>query len=105
MTDPSHDAVFHEDPYRVLEVAPNAVESEIRQAYLRKVKEHPPEEDSRGFERIRDAYMSLRDPRGRVRRLLLETDPEAPIASLLDAAEVQRRFVGPDPWLAALKES
>ncbi len=92
-----------EDPWKVLEVSPHASEEEVRAAYLRKVKEHPPERSPEAFERIRDAYEALKDPRRRAERVLA-ADVGAPLASLLDGLPARREFVGPDPWLAALKE-
>ena len=56
------------------------------------------------FERIRDAYEDLRDPRRRSRRMLVAVDPEAQLVSLLDDTSGTRRFVGPDAWWLALKE-
>ena len=55
------------DPREVLGIPPDAGEEEIRSAYVRKVKEHPPARSPEQFERIRDAYDSLRDPRRRMR--------------------------------------
>jgi curved DNA-binding protein CbpA len=94
---------FSDDPARILGVTPGASEDEIRAAYLRQVKEHSPERDPEGFERVRDAYAVLRDPQRRTQRLLLAADPEAPLASLLEGRPAERRFVGPEPWLAVLK--
>ncbi len=51
------------DSGEVLGVNQDAGEEEIRAAYVRKVKEHPPDRSPEEFERIRDAYESLRDPR------------------------------------------
>jgi curved DNA-binding protein CbpA len=93
-----------EDPVRILGVAPGASEEEIRAAYLLRVKEHSPERDPEGFERVRDAYAVLRDPQRRMERLLLAVDPEAPLSSLLDGRPAERRFVGPERWLAVLKD-
>jgi hypothetical protein len=39
-------------------------QQEIRRAYLRKVKEHPPERDREGFERIRQAFEFLKSGMG-----------------------------------------
>ena len=44
------------DPREVLGVNQDAGEEEIRAAYVRKVKEHPPDRTPEEFERIRDAY-------------------------------------------------
>jgi curved DNA-binding protein CbpA len=94
----------HEDPREILGVAPSAGDEEIRAAYLRQVKENPPDRSPAAFERIRDAYEILRDPRRRALHLLLSADPEAPLVSLLGARRRERRFAGPGPWLAVMKE-
>lgn len=91
------------DALEILGLADGAGEEEIRAAYLRKVKEHPPERSPEEFEKIRDAYETLRDPRRRMRALLLAGDPTAPLVSLLDGLPPLRRFVGPGPWLEVLK--
>lgn len=92
------------DPYQVLGIQPEAGDAEIRAAYLRKVKEFPPERAPQEFEKVRDAYETLRDPRRRTRQLLLSVDPKQPLVSLLEGRGAERRFLGPEPWLAALKE-
>lgn len=94
----------HEDAREILGVAPNAGDEEIRAAYLRKVKENPPDRSPELFERIRDAYELLRDPRRRALHMLLSADPNAPLVSLLPAHTQERRFTGPGPWLAVLRE-
>jgi len=91
------------DPRKILGVSVNATQEEIRAAYLRKIKEHPPESSSEEFERIRDAWDTLRDPRRHARSLLLADDPEAPFTSLVSDKTRNRHFVGPEVWLAALK--
>jgi curved DNA-binding protein CbpA len=85
----------------VLGVSSEAGEEEIRAAYLRKVKEFPPDHAPEQFEKVRDAYDVLRDPRRRARDMLL-ADPQAPLASLFPVRP-QRRFTGPQPWLEVLK--
>ena len=94
----------NEDPRQVLEVEAEAGDEEIRAAYLRKVKQFPPDRSPREFERVRDAYDMLRDPRRRARSLLLAADPKQPLASLLDGLKSMRQFTGPDPWLAVSRE-
>lgn len=88
---------------QVLGVTENASDDEIRAAYLEKVKQYPPEQAPEEFERIRDAYETLRDPRKRARDMVLAADPFAPLASLLDGVESGRRFVGSGPWREVLK--
>jgi len=90
------------DPREVLGVGPDAADEEIRAAYVRKVKEHPPDRSPEEFERIRDAYDSLRDPRRRMRERLLAADPAAPFLSVIEH-RARRRFAGPQPWLEVLK--
>lgn len=48
--------------YEVLGVSEDASESEIENAFYRKVREHPPEQDQEGHERIREAYEVLSNP-------------------------------------------
>ena len=92
-----------EDPTKTLGISVDAGKAEIRAAYLKKIKAYPPDKSPEEFERVRDAYETLCDPRKRIRFMLLSVDPEAPIASLLDSHAKKRRFTGPDPWLAAMK--
>ncbi len=94
----------HPDPWAVLGVAQDAGDEAIRAAYLGALKEHPPDADPEGFERVRDAWEVLRDPCRRTARVLLAADPEAPLESLLDERRPPRRFLGPEPWLAAIRE-
>ena len=94
----------HEDPHQLLGIPPEASEEEVRAAYLRKVKEYPPDRAPQDFEKVRDAYETLRDPRRRTRQLLLSADPKQPLASLLEGRVSERRFTGPEPWLAVLRE-
>lgn len=91
------------DPWQILGIEAKASEEEIRTAYLARIKEHPPDSSPEEFERIRDAYQAVRDPRRRVQSLLFAADPEAPFASLVD--ESRREFTGLGPWLAALKKA
>ena len=93
----------HDDPLQVLGISPEAAAEEIRAAYLRKVKEYPPDRAPLEFEKVREAYETLRDPRCRMRRLL-SVDPRQPLVSLLEGRPAQRRFTGPGPWLDVLRE-
>lgn len=95
----------HDDPREILGVALEATAEEIRAAYLRKVKEHPPDRSPGEFERIRDAYEILHDPRRRTTHLLFSVDPDAPLTSLLEGLPADRCFTGPRLWLDALKEA
>jgi curved DNA-binding protein CbpA len=93
------------DPRAVLEVEAEATDEEIRAAYLRKVKQFPPDRNPVEFEQVRDAYELLRDCRQRIRHRLFSADPRAPLETLLERpAPPQRKFAGPEPWQAVLKE-
>ncbi|MBI3923960.1 MAG: J domain-containing protein [Armatimonadetes bacterium] len=91
--------------FEVLGIAPGATDEEIRAAYLRKVEEYAPDRFPQEFERVRDAYQALRDPRARARLMLESADPGAPLVTLLDGLPASRRFLGPQAWLEALKRS
>jgi len=95
---------LEEGPYSVLGLPEGASDTDIRDAYLRKVKEFPPDRDPQGFERVRDAYEYLRDPKTRARRMLQEGNPMVPLTSLLGTSKIDRSFVGPDSWLAVIQE-
>ena len=92
-----------EDPRQILGVGAEAGDEEIRAAYLRMVKEYPPDRAPREFERVRDAYEALRDPRRRA-QMLLAVDPKERLTALLHNRPAERRFTGPEPWLAVMRE-
>jgi DnaJ-class molecular chaperone len=58
------------DPYRVLELTPDAGETEIRQRYLELVRAFPPDRAPERFAAIHAAYAALRDPAHRLRQQL-----------------------------------
>ncbi|HWE03545.1 MAG TPA: J domain-containing protein [Tepidisphaeraceae bacterium] len=90
---------------KTLGIAENATEAQVRSAYLAQVTLHPPDRDPDQFERIRDAYEFMRDPLRMVLQVLQGPDPLAPFSEILDQeSSMRRRFIGPDLWLALLKE-
>jgi len=70
------------DPYKVLRLKRGASHEEIRRAYFRQVREHPPETDPDGFKIVRAAYEQLRsaEQRAKTDLYLLQAPPpwEAP---------------------------
>jgi hypothetical protein len=86
-----------------LGVSATASAEEIRAAYLSKVKEFPPDRSPVDFEAIRDAYVTLCDPRKRFQAMLLSTSFTAPLVSLIEGFEARRSFAGPQPWREVLK--
>ena len=87
----------------ILGIGVSADESEIRAAYLSKVKQYPPERCPEEFQRVREAYELLRSPRERTRRRFLALDAERPLRELLEIPTPQRQFLGPQAWLQAMK--
>ena len=67
MTQPNHvvEVESLEEAADILGVAADADERRLRAAYMRGVQAHPPDIDAAAFERVRDAYELLRDPRRR----------------------------------------
>jgi DnaJ-domain-containing protein 1 len=98
----------HADPIagaaELLGVELEADEQQIHAAYVDRIKEYPPDQDPARFEQIRDAYQLLNDPLSRARQVLSTIDPRAPLESLLDTHRQPARYVGPEPWLAAMRE-
>ena len=93
------------DPWAILAIGADANDEAIRAAYLAKVKAHPPESAPEEFEKIRDAYHMLRDPRARARHVLRGPDPLRPLQEFLDDFPQPMRHAGPAAWLAVIEES
>ncbi|MEF3075940.1 DnaJ domain-containing protein [Methylobacter sp. Wu1] len=72
-------------PYELLEVAPDATDAEIKQAYLEKVKDNPPDRDQERFQLIHNAYLSVKDHKSRLSQALFDV-PAADFDELLDQA-------------------
>jgi hypothetical protein len=100
MTKPDHivEIKSRDEAAGILGVPADADERELRAAYVSQVQAHPPDVDPEAFERVRDAYEWLRDPRRRARWWLESVDPAAPLTSLLD----EPCRPGPGPWLDAI---
>ena len=54
-------------PYQILNIVIDASDSEIKQAYLQKVKDNPPDHDQEQFQLIHNAYISIKDYQSRVK--------------------------------------
>ncbi len=52
--------------YQILEVTAGADDTEIRQAYLQKVRDNPPDVDQEKFQAIHTAYESIKDYKCRI---------------------------------------
>jgi tetratricopeptide (TPR) repeat protein len=53
--------------YQILQISKEASDDDIKMAYIRLVKQHPPEQDPDQFIKIRKAYENLKDPAKRAK--------------------------------------
>ena len=91
------------DSFEILGVSQDASDEDIRAAYLARVRDCPPDRSPEHFERVRDAYNKLRDPRARIRHRLFAVDPAASFASVFADMTAPRRFVRRTLWQEVLK--
>lgn len=94
-----------ETPYEILDVDEAADDAVIKKAYLRKVREFPPEHQGEAFRRIREAYeLIATDKQRRQYRLFHRGRPE--VSALLGLALRPGAPGRPDPatLIAALGE-
>jgi len=72
-------------PYEILEVSEQATDSEIKQAYLQKVKLNPPDRDHEKFQQIHGAYETIKNVTSR-ENFALFNYPKADFDALLKQA-------------------
>lgn len=72
-------------PYQTLGVSEQATDADIKQAYLQRVKDSPPDRDQQRFQRIQQAYEAIKDSDSRLRYGLFQW-PEADFDALLEQA-------------------
>ncbi len=92
------------NPYLVLDVPSGADDQAIRQAYLKAIKESPPDADPKRFQAVSQAYEKIKDQESRHRHIMFDLD--CPANSPLDAVARyagHRRRLDPLPF-DALKE-
>ncbi len=68
--------------FEILGVPENDEDERIKQAYLRKVKQFPPEKSPERFQQIREAYEAIKDARSRIQYQLFH-QPDADFDKLL----------------------
>ena len=78
------------DPYKVLNLAPNADEAAIRQRYLDLVRQHPPDQSPARFAEIRAAYDDLRHPVNRLERQIFGIEDNESLDDTI--ADVRKRI-------------
>jgi curved DNA-binding protein CbpA len=80
-----------DDPYNVLGLTQDAVESEIRQRYLELVRAFPPEQAPERFAAVHAAYQALRDPAERLNLQLFRVEYDNDSFEAL-AVDLRRRL-------------
>ncbi|MBL8953245.1 MAG: DnaJ domain-containing protein [Myxococcaceae bacterium] len=82
-------------PFDVLGVGRDVDDAGIKRAYAKKVREHPPESDPEGFQRVYEAFELLRDAesRARVRRQAQRPGYEGVEADLLERLNEAEAFI------------
>jgi preprotein translocase subunit Sec63 len=93
-----------QEPWEILGITPQASAQEMRQAYLEKIRQYPPDRAPAEFERIRDAYEQMRTPGTRLTALLEKDKDVESLMDFLREIECVRTFAGPEPWLAVIRE-
>ena len=91
------------NPFELLVVGETADDDEIRAAYQRAILAHPPDRDPDGFQKVRDAYQAIRDEDARLELRLFGLPLLESFSGLLEEVGEGKRYVGPGPWIAALK--
>ncbi|GAB4256135.1 MAG: hypothetical protein Kow0065_04760 [Methylomicrobium sp.] len=81
-------------PYQLLGVDEQASDAEIKQAYLQRVKDNPPDRDQAQFRQIQQAYEAIKDRDSRLKYALFEL-PEIDFETLLDHAFGQKATTEP----------
>jgi curved DNA-binding protein CbpA len=95
--------------YLILGLDLKATDEQIRQRYLALIKTHSPEKDPQRFQDISHAYERIQDRRSRVFTQIFgyrkTSDLESSLRQLLRAAKPERKRVGLQELLDALKSS
>ncbi|VAW89898.1 hypothetical protein MNBD_GAMMA17-830 [hydrothermal vent metagenome] len=73
------------DPYLVLNLSRTPSDEEVRSAYLKAVRENPPEQDAECFQAIQAAYEAIKTHRLRLKHQLFCADPVSPTELLSQA--------------------
>ncbi|MCP5004861.1 MAG: DnaJ domain-containing protein [Planctomycetes bacterium] len=71
------------NPYEILGITPSSDDKAIRNAYLKLVKEYPPDRDPERFRKVAEAYDTLKDETKRLLHYL--TNKDIPVGSPFEA--------------------
>jgi len=90
-------------PFEMLGVAEDASDTEIKQAYLQKIRDYPPERAPQQFQRIREAYELIQTLHKRLEyRLFYVHEPTA--ADIIEHL-LQQRGAPQRPSCEALRQA
>ena len=92
------------NPFELLGIDETAGDAEIRAAYQKATLAHPPDRDPAAFQKIREAYDAIRDENARLDLRLFGPPCFKSFLEVLDEVGEGKRYLGPGPWIAALKE-
>ena len=91
-------------PWQVLGEDLKASAQEIREVYLDKIRLYPPDRCPEQFEKIRDAYELLKNPKKRIETMILAANPRMPLVELVKNQDNKRHFVSSAFWTDVLKQ-
>lgn len=94
------------NPYEVLQIHTSANDTQVKESYIQKVKEYPPERFPEEFKEIREAYETISTTNSRVAyRLFHLEEPDIPKLTKSLLAGGERKRVSPKRLVEmALKE-
>jgi curved DNA-binding protein CbpA len=79
------------DPFKVLELPPDADDAAIRSRYLELVRRWPPEHTPERFAAVRAAYEQVRDRDARLRHRVFDAGRNVSIDGLIEEAVCRTR--------------
>jgi len=91
--------------WSILGITIEASEEEIRSAYLEKIRGISQETEPERFEALRTAFRLLKDPVQRTIVTVGIPPTGDSVHRFLEIATGERRYTGPDAWLAAFDEA
>ncbi len=81
------------NPFFVLQVAETASDDDVQKAYLRAIRQYPPDRAPERFQEIRTAFETIRTRRDRLRYHLFHSDPpevESLLSTFANAGDNRR---------------
>ena len=92
-------------PYTVLGLPENTADTEIRNSYLAKIKEFPPEKYPEKFQDIAEAYDMIKDELSRAKLSVFGMKHEGnniKLSQMLIESKKKRKKIGVDSWFKLL---